>query len=173
MSSHNVWWSNRVKSIWIYINDPTCSLQQQRAKPTIIWSYDTDLMGIERWYIHTQSCSYMYNIYMNMFVYSWVYILSATRRPKKRIERKCSSKKPKEYYSSIFLGINLVGKIGSGCCKKKLWVYHLLFGYGKCGRPLNKLLINQLDSGERTSMMGMVQNLPSGNLTKLLQIAHL
>ena len=75
-------------TIWIYINDPTCSLQQQRAKPTIIWSYDTDLMGIERWYIHTQSCSYMYNIYIYEYVcvFMGVYSFSNPTQKKNRTQ---------------------------------------------------------------------------------------
>jgi hypothetical protein len=94
-------------------------------------------------------------------------VYSFSNPTQKRIERKMQFEKTKEYYSSIFLGINLVGKIGSGCCKKNLWDplgIPFVVWLWEMWSPF-KLLINQLDSGERTSMMGMIQNLPSGNLT--------
>ena len=73
-----------------------------------------------------------------MHTYGWVYILSAP--PPSRIEREKAV--PKKV--SIFLGIHLVGKTGSGFCKRNLWVYHVLFCCENMWSPF-ELLINQLD----------------------------
>ena len=122
-------------------------------------------------YSYTIICIHICIIYICIYIYEYVCVFmgvySFSNPTQKRIERKMQFEKTKEYYSSIFLGINLVGKIGSGCCKKNLWDplgIPFVVWLWEMWSPF-KLLINQLDSGERTSMMGMIQNLPSGNLT--------